>query len=293
VDANGERWKVPPAVRRLDVRGLVDGVAERAGVRLEVLGATSGGQVGAAYVRWPDGRQGVLTVGSGDLKLTVEVLALARLRGIPVPAYELIVELPDGVAIVQQRLPGERPERADLRLVQAMVEINERFAGLLADRPDVPVPDLHLRTSGPGFCLHESLRAHSVRSQRLLDWILEVGREEPSVMAGDDLVHLDFHPDNLLVDATGGISGIVDWDGIGRGDRRFALVTLRYALIDAEPAVTRWLDDRIDRVLDEDLLRLYQAHMSLRMVDWAIRHFGAAELERWLDFAEEISLSWG
>ncbi|GAA1656434.1 hypothetical protein GCM10009765_02330 [Fodinicola feengrottensis] len=283
-------------VRRLDARALVAALAADAGVRLEVLGPAPGGQVGAAYVRWPDGREGVLTCASpgsaGRLQRTDELLKLARLRGIPVPAYELIADLPDAVAIVQERLPGDQPDRADLPLVRAMVDLNERFAGLLADRPDVPAPELYLTKSGPGFCVHESLRVHSRRSQALLDWITEVGRQGPSTMSGDDLVHLDFHPENVLV-RHNAISGIVDWDGIGRGDRHFGLVTLRFALVGGDPAAARWVDDRIDATLDDETLLLYQAHMSLRMVDWAIRHFTAADIERWLDFTEDLSRSWG
>ena len=29
------------------------------------------------------------------------------------------------------------------------------------------------------------------------------------------------------------------------------------------------------------------AHMSLRMTDWAIRHFTPADVEHWLDLAEQ------
>jgi aminoglycoside phosphotransferase (APT) family kinase protein len=41
-------------------------------------------------------------------------------------------------------------------------------------------------------------------------------------------VHGDFHHENLLI-RDGRITG-VDWDGAGRGDRRFDLVTLRFGL---------------------------------------------------------------
>ena len=50
-----------PRVARLDVAAAVAQLRETAGVRLEVEGPCPGGQVGAAYVRWPDGRRSVLT----------------------------------------------------------------------------------------------------------------------------------------------------------------------------------------------------------------------------------------
>ncbi|MFD2079851.1 Ser/Thr protein kinase RdoA involved in Cpx stress response, MazF antagonist [Actinopolymorpha cephalotaxi] len=278
-------------VRRLDPAHLVALVNEHTDAGLTLLGPAPGGEVGAAFVRWPDGRDGVLTMGPGSsadvLRTTAEILATARAQGLPVPAYDLIAEVPDAVAIVQERLPGSPPARVDRAVVEAMVELNERFAGLLADRPDVEPPDLYLRHSGPGFCLHEPLARYDDRTRRLLAWIREVGVGDGARMTGDDLVHLDFNVGNVLVDGAGGISGIVDWDGIGRGDRRFGLVTLRFdvASRNGDPDTARWLDDVLDRTIEPETLRLYWAAMSLRMVDWMIRHYSAAEVDLMLDFA--------
>ncbi|WP_020579554.1 aminoglycoside phosphotransferase family protein [Actinopolymorpha alba] len=281
-------------VSKLDAETLVAAVNHHAGVKLTLLGSAPGGQVGAAYVRWEDGHDGVLTRGPNPseqslrhLQLTAEVLQLARAKGIPVPAYDLIARLPDALAIVQERLAGSIPRHVDRNLLEAMVAFNERFASLLTDRPDVPSPDMYLRRSGPGFCVHESLVRYDARTRRLLGWVRDVGHNTSRTMAGDDLVHLDFHPGNVLVDDAGEITGVIDWDGIGRGDRGFALVTLRFDLASraGDPATAGWLDDILDDLLDPDILRTYWAHMSLRMVDWSIRHYGPADVTHWLDFA--------
>jgi aminoglycoside phosphotransferase (APT) family kinase protein len=278
-------------VRRLDPANLTALVNEHSDARLTLLGPAPGGQVGAAYVRWSDGRDGVLTVAAtervADLLQTADILATAKSRGLPVPAYDLIAEVPGAVAIVQQRLPGTQPPRADRDVVAAMVAVLDDFAGLLAGRDDVPVPDLWLRGSGPGFSLHRPLEVYDRRSRRLLDWIREVGATG-AVMTGDDLVHLDFHPGNVLVDTVGGLTGIVDWDGIGRGDRRFGLVTLRFGVTtqDGDAATAAWLDDILDQRIEAEILRAYWAAMSLREVDWAIRHHTASDVDRALDLAE-------
>ncbi|MFC6162178.1 phosphotransferase [Kribbella jiaozuonensis] len=302
---------MPAPVAKLDAQELLRQVNERSGVGLTFVGRAAAGEVGAGFVRWPDGRDGVLTRGFGsldDLRRTARVLDAARSGGLPVPQYQLLTEVMDGVAVVQERLPGWPPEVVDRALLEAMIALTDRFAGLGAD---LPVPSMYLLESGPGFCLHESLLRYDGRTRRLLDWVREVGRDEPSGMTGDDLVHLDFHTGNVLVDEAGELTGIVDWDGIGRGDRLFGLVTLRFDAesrlrfdadtrppldptapqLDAETrppldAELGWFDELLEGVLEPGVLRLYWAHMSLRLVDWSIRHHGPADTARWLDFAE-------
>ena len=165
-----------------------------------------------------------------------------------------------------------------------MLVLNDRLAGLLADRWDVPPVDLYLDTDGPGFCLHEPLRTHSPRAARLLDWVHEVARSAPDLDIYHDLVHLDYHPGNVLVSGNR-ITGVIDWDGALRGDRHFDLVTLRFDLGLRAPHLTGPVDERLTAV-DPDRRRAYWAHMSLRQVDWSIRHHDAQAVDRWLAIAE-------
>jgi Phosphotransferase enzyme family len=288
-------------VARLDAADLLTQLRAETGAELDLIGPLPGGQVGAALVRWPDGREGVLTHwgdASEDswrsIERSGELLDLAQDRGIPAPRYELVTRLADRIAVVQERLPGEPPTRADLALVEELVAIAGRGAGLLRGRPDVPAVELYLLRSGPGFCLHQSLAQYDDRTRRLLALVRRIGADSPHRMAGDDLVHMDFHPGNVLVDRTGAVTGVVDWDGAGRGDLRFALVTLRFDLavpgVDAQDrsarsAAARWLDNRIDDLFDAATLRTYWAHMGLRLVDWSIRHHGPDDVDRWLTVA--------
>ncbi|MBO0884905.1 MAG: hypothetical protein J2P17_32140, partial [Mycobacterium sp.] len=58
--------------------------------------AESGASGGAAFVEWPDGRAGVLTQPYASverMRLTADILGLARSRGLPVPRHDLVVEL--------------------------------------------------------------------------------------------------------------------------------------------------------------------------------------------------------
>ena len=287
-----------PPVLKLDAIGLVRRLNALPGIQLDFVGAARGGEVGAAFVRWPDGREGVLTRGPDDLAAlarTEELLELARTHAIPCPRYDLVRDLPgEGVVVVQERLPGGPPRRIDDRLIAAMLAVNDRFAGLLISRPDVPPLDLYLTQSGPGFCLHESLERYDARTRRLLGWIREVGRHPSAVMTGSDLVHADLHFGNVLVDDAGAITGIVDWGDAGRGDRRFGLVTLAFdlgwgmrfspAYQQVTPAGVAAVWARLD-AMDAGILRAFWAHMSLRMVDWSIRHQTAESVDHYLAFA--------
>jgi Ser/Thr protein kinase RdoA (MazF antagonist) len=284
--------RVLPPVARLDAATLLEELNQHAGTRLEYAGAASGGEVGAAFVRWPDGRQGVLTRGTRDLaaqQRTVRFLDIARIHGIPAPRYDLIHTLPGGtIVVIQERLPGTPPRQVDDALIASMIRINDRCANLF---PDAPPFDLHLMRSGLGYCLHESLAAYDDRTRRLLEWVHQVGRESGETLPGSDLVHSDFHPGNVLVDDAGDITGVIDWGEATRGDRHFALITLAFDLgwrarrnPDLATAARQQLADRLDR-MDPEVLRLGWAHMSLRLVDWAIRHYSAEVVDHYLAFA--------
>src|SRR6266702_465522 len=144
-----------PRVARLDADVALRQLADVAGVRLELEGPCPGGQVGAAYVRWPDGRRSVLTSGppgsSSAARRTESLLDVGRAHGVPAPRYELVQELPDAVLIVQELLPGSPPAAVGRRTVESMLAVNRRCRGILAGRDD-PAPSLYLREDGPGFC---------------------------------------------------------------------------------------------------------------------------------------------
>ena len=269
-----EPW---PRVARLDAPRLLERITEITGVRLVLEGPAPGGEVGAAYVRWPDGRRSVLTAGRTR---SATMADRARAAGVPTARHELTARI-DGVrVIVQQRLPGVPPAAVDAGLVRQMLRVTDQLAGVLSAEPSPQPAELHLTSDGPGFCLHGPLQAHSPRTARLLAWVHEVGAEGTH-MIGDDLVHMDFQPGNVLADG-GRLTGVVDWDGATRGDRYFDLVTLRFYL---PPALAPLVDERLELV-SARRRRAYWAHLSLRQVDWSIRHHDAATVDRWLAVAE-------
>ena len=116
--------------------------------------------------------------------------------------------------------------------MDAMVAMNERFAHLLTDRPDVPLPAAFPTSDGGGDRWEETLGHYSDRTRRVLKRLHEIEGGEPYVMAGNDLLHTDYSLGNVLFDDNGQISGIVDWNfGADRGDRRYALLAIRANLV--------------------------------------------------------------
>ena len=81
----------------------------------------------------------------------------------PVPRYDAVVPLLDGsVAVLQERVPGVAVTDVSAALVDHVVGLAEVRRNLVAGtRFEGRGFSLFLTTSGPGFCHHEPLRAHS------------------------------------------------------------------------------------------------------------------------------------
>ncbi|GAA1529642.1 hypothetical protein GCM10009827_053650 [Dactylosporangium maewongense] len=287
-----------------------------AALGLTYIGPCPGGEVGAGYVLLPDGRRAVLTSGNAA---SAPLVTIARAAGVPAPRYERVTDVAGVTVVVQELLPGLPPAVTDRAVVDAMLAVSARCTGLLRDS-GLPPRQLYLHSDGPGFCHHGSLAEHSARSADLL---ARIEANPMEVLPGDDLVHFDFHPGNVLVspnattgpagtslspagtaaaidstaaagndtaigasDAAVTVTGVVDWDGAGRGNRAFDLVTLLFVLSRHAPHLTAPIRDAAVALAPPDVLAACWAHMSLRQVDWSIRHHTAAEVDAWLTVAE-------
>ncbi|MBM7785494.1 phosphotransferase [Tenggerimyces flavus] len=282
-----------------DPAELVAEVNDRAGCDLSLVGVAEHGESGGAvYVRWPDGREGVVTRSPASLarmRQTAEVLAEARAAGLPVPRHDVVVELDDGVvALAQERLPGAPARRVDADVIDAMVSMNDRFAGLLAGRPDVPILPMLLQRGGSGEPKHHVLENHSARTRRLLHAIHEIGDEEPHEMSGDDLVHPDYTFGNVLYDDRQHVSGVVDWNwGVSRGDRHLALVRIYIDLFwstlypgSVDQSASARLDEVVEELIDPHVLRMYWAHVTLGQLSYWIRDENSEAIALFQRFGE-------
>lgn len=252
------------------------------------------------FVEWPDGRPGVITRFLGSLeeaRRTASVIADAHNAGLPVPRHEFVVDIDGTVLMVQERLPGRAPTEITPTVIDTIVDLNDRFASLLADRPDVPILPLCLDSSGDPYPRHEVLASHGPRSRRLLGAITATATTGPRAMIGTDLVHIDLTTPNILFDPGGRITGVVDWNlGAYRGDRHLALVKTRFGLewglhspvpAPTEIAAAAHLDEILRERVAPDLLRAYWAHRMLYQLHFALQ-FAAPDVLEWhLQVAED------
>ena len=231
---------------------MVDALRDATGTRLIVEGAAPGGQVGAAYVRWPDGRHSVLTWRPrGTLADLVEPTAAVealRRRGYPAPRTQLVEQVGDAVVVVQELLPGRVVTHLSGDLFQQALALNALQDGrspiVWIFRP----ASCTSRGLAPGSACTNRSPSTATVAAGCCHGYATCGAEQ-SEMVADDVAHFDFQPSNMLA-ADGRLTGIVDWDGAGRGDRRLDLVTLRFGLHSADVDVDDGVVQRLDRLID-------------------------------------------
>lgn len=285
---------------------LVDELNRRAGTDLQAVGRASTGCLGGAILaRWPDGRGAVVTRFDGTCtqgERTARLVNAARTRGAPVPRHEVVVELGDHVYFVQERLPAGRSQPLSPDRVDAIVAANDRLAGVLRGL-DGELPPMCL----PARPDSTTIRAATARfpdGSRIIDRLTTLAETTPAEMdTGQDLVHTDLSAANVLLDDHGQATGIVDWNlGAYRGDRCFALITMRFdrewflRRPDATP-LERASADRLDKIIADRISpatqRIYWAQWTLHQLEWLIQRRAYADLDWQLRFAADRQVGAG
>ena len=213
-------------------------------------------------------------------------------RGYPVARTLAVGVAADRAFTLRTRLPGVQLAPDDGRHVSRLIALVELQAGGaqaagadIGDWPGSVVdPVLH---GGAGFCLLQTMRAHSAETVQLLARLQELAAAGyASLPEPADILHYDFNPANILVDA-GQVSGVVDWEGVRAGDRAFDLATLLFYAYDApaaRAALWSWLRGHRPR----PVIAAYLAHVILRQVEWSLR-LHTPELGRlYLDRADRV-----
>lgn len=277
------------------VESVLERLWER-GYQVELIGRSGGGATGMAFdVMTPAGRRVLKWQPAGTGVPFVRVAAvLKRLRGVgcPVPHYEVLDAGSDLDASYQEILPGRWADVLPDSVVDDLILVNGQQAGggVRSSGPDWAAMMYSITLRGAdGWCRHESLEAHSHAARRLWDRVRTlVMAVDQAVIPDGDAVHMDFHHRNVLQDR-GAVTGVIDWEGVECGDRRFDMVTLAFYA-----GVAGWADARraswIEQLAGElggDAAALYVSHLAVRSVDWAIRHEEESDVQRWLRWSAQ------
>ncbi len=273
-------------------------LARETGEPYRLVGQMRGGESGAHKFIGTDGRPLVIKWDSRpeSRELRGEAVVLSeRLRmsaGWPVPAAS-VVDTREARFVIQEIMPGTPPEHLDHRLVEQLLDLHSRRLGLA--RPEDPKhwPTALIRTlvlGGEGYCCHASLRDYDDRTRSLVERVEAFGSTiDGQDLTGDDIVHWDLHPGNLLID-NGVLAAVIDTDFSTVGDAAFDLVILAVTslTLPCEPGVrTRLFASAFDN-LDELRAQVYLAHLFIRLIDWPIRRGHPDEVEFWLARVDEL-----
>jgi aminoglycoside phosphotransferase len=193
-------------------------------------------------------------------------------RGMPVPTYILADTRADGVTYwVQTALIGSPPEELLLSHAEQLLHlIDLQEAQALASGSnwsEYVRAVVFARHSG----WEDTLAGYSDDTRTVLTRLKRlVARKEHVTLRSDDICHGDMGVDNVLVDGNQ-VSGIVDWDAGGDGDRALDLSIL---LFDSYHAIRirHVLHDRIVKISGTDAYCMYLAYNILGRLDWSIRH---------------------
>jgi aminoglycoside phosphotransferase (APT) family kinase protein len=191
--------------------------------------------------------------------------------GYPVPEplfLEDDCDLFGGPFLIMECLPGEtlldHLRRHNLHILRVAAELANQHARLHAwpvgDFPAPPRPFLERRLDDL------ARQAHAYRLTGLtvgLDWLRARRPQEPATPC---LLHLDFHPINLMVDA-GRLVGVVDWSEADAGDRHADVATtvvLMYTTpVEGISLRERLLTPLVRWLLIRSYLRVYAARQGL------------------------------
>lgn len=279
---------------KLTPAALLEAINRQHGAEMTLDGRFQGGEQGAYRIVDRAGVALVLKRGEGAahlawLQVAAATTAHLRTLGYPAPTYRLVGRALGANYSIQEILPGWPAGRIEAELLPDLLSLNALQAGQAIVEPrawPAPVVDTVL-FGGEGFCLLDTMRDYSAATRELLGVVQRLVSDHADTLCETrDIVHIDFTPANILVEA-GHVSGVIDWEGTCSGDRAFDLATLLFYSY-ADPDIRRALWQETLRWAKPGILCVYMAHLILRQVEWSARHHDRATVDQWLGRAADV-----
>jgi aminoglycoside phosphotransferase (APT) family kinase protein len=246
-----------------------------------------GGEFGATLVQDRDCRRAILKAmpdsppWSEGWAASVDLVERLRATGYPAPRYLANGVVAGHLYTVQEEVAGAVPRPLTERHARQLLVLAERQAGLGEGSPPAGVPEwtsyVHAELDGT----IRSERAATARSAhpesaRLLDEVRALGRRLAGlVLPGGDIVHGDFHHQNVLADGDR-ITAVIDWEQAARGDWRYDAFWLAFwcqvHVAGVEPAAARVVRERVAGLLTPAELAAYAGVAASRVLSLFAHH---------------------
>jgi hypothetical protein len=194
------------------------------------------------------------------------------------PRYEEVRFTPSyGSWYMQEVLPGMPSPAPSQKLVTQLARMNDHQAGKAvegaANWNDRIVAALHSDSNG----WKKNIAAASTDGANLVARVEELtGSKAPEFAHADDIVHGDFQHFNALISPADRLTGYVDWEGAGRGDRTIDLSRLLYDAYVSEAEIRykpsqqtlSMLSDKIAGISGPEVLKAEMSYWVLQVANY-------------------------
>lgn len=277
----------------MDATEVIAHINQERGTSYKIVGRYGLGESGVASRVVDDaGNLFVLKIGAGDeFRAESAARTTHRLRalGYPAPEYLAVGKVRDTSYTLQRELRGQPiGQRVSIALLPQLLRLNDLQRGQGESENDEPDRLVHSVMIGfPNFCNLATLRTYSTESAAMLDSLQRiVVAHAHECQKRNDIVHFDFHPNNILIEDDR-ITGVIDWESSVSGDCAFDLATMLFYTWPFEEFRDQLWCALVERT-PRGAAAVYLAHMIVRQLDWSMRHHPREEVERYLRIGGDI-----
>lgn len=278
----------------VDLQALVAAINAKHHTRFMLQGKYATGENQGAYslsddqsreyvLKWNERRSWVRS-----LQRAQQITNHLRPRGVPVPRYVLVDRYADEVLYwVQTALPGLPPKGLSLGHAKQLVTLVERQAGQTLQTGSNWSEYVQAVVFAGHSGWRDTLAHYNAQTRAVLSRLTHVVAGISHVtLRVDDICHGDMGTDNVLTQE-GTVTGIVDWDAAGEGDRALDLSKLLFYSYHSND-VSSFLRRHILDISGQDAYAIYLAYNILAQLDWSIHHHSAESVAEGVEFANQI-----
>jgi aminoglycoside phosphotransferase (APT) family kinase protein len=240
----------------------------------------SGGEdQGAFQVVNADGSRAVLKLNRNPQWISQVERAKAaavhlKALGYPVPTYLLVGSTDRGTYSLQTELPGAADEPTVDRMNDLLRIIDLQKGQVISEVQGQDwvwyITDVVFRGESGHV---RAMMQFSAETSALVAQIESlVAGLQGKVLSKNDLVHGDMGINQVLFQGQK-VTGVIDWDQVGYGDRAIDLVSLWYSIMQAPEARDAVMKHMLE-VSDKDTIKICAAYKMLTMVAWNITKGG-------------------